>query len=90
MSTKDLELQQLQEFKKMKVVVICFAEMGHFIPCINLGGALSDRGHDVTAIVSKVGKEMTEKVIADSGCKAYITDDDCERIDMAPLKGMAG
>ena len=62
----------------MRVVVVCLSEMGHFIPAVNLAGALQERGHDVTVIVNKVGREKTEKYIAAQGCKALVTDDDCE------------
>ena len=83
----DLELKVV---RKMKVVVVSFSEMGHFIPCANLGAALHDRGHDVTIIVPKHGKEKTAKVIAESGCKVFVTEDDCDRMDLAPNKGKAG
>ena len=64
--------------------------MGHFIPCVNLGGALHDRGHDVTVIVSKQSEDRTQKVIASSGCKTFVTKDDCTDEDLKPLKGFAG
>ena len=71
----------------MRVAVVAMPEMDHFIPTIHLAGALQERGHLVTIIVSKVAREKTENFIADSGCKAQVTNDDCEREDMHPDKG---
>ena len=74
----------------MRVAVVCLAAMGHFIPAVNLAGAIQERGHDVTVIITKFAKEKCEKYITSAGCKTLVTDDDCVPEDMTPNKGAGG
>ena len=59
----------------MKVVIISWAEMGHFIPCSYLGEELVSRGHEVTFITNNYGKEKCTKMVEAFGAKCIATND---------------
>ena len=67
-----------------KFAVICFPEMGHFLPMIHIAEELKSRGHDVTFISCKYGEEKCRKYIEGIGCKALITQDSITREEMCP------
>ena len=48
--------QRFKKSKSLKVAVICFAEMGHIIPAINIADLLVERGHDVYFITNDYNK----------------------------------
>ena len=77
--------ERLQKMKTgMKVAIICWAEMGHFIPCAHLGEEIVFRGHEVTFLTNGYGKEKCTKMVEAFGAKCIATDDSFEQKDLSP------
>jgi UDP:flavonoid glycosyltransferase YjiC (YdhE family) len=68
----------------LKVAIVCWAEMGHFIPCAHLGEEIVSRGHEVTFITNGYGKEKCTKMAEGFGAKCIATNDSLQLEDLAP------
>ena len=76
--------EKFQKIKTgLKVAIVCFAELGHFIPCAHLGEEIVSRGHNVTFITNNYGKERCTKMVEAFGAKCIATNDSLQQPDLA-------
>ena len=70
--------------KGMKIAIVSWAEMGHFIPVSNIGEELLARGHEVTFITHNYGKERCTKLVEAFGARCVTTNDSFVKEDLHP------
>jgi UDP:flavonoid glycosyltransferase YjiC (YdhE family) len=77
--------ERFQKIKTgLKVAIVSWAEMGHFMPCAHLGEEIVSWGHEVIFIVNNYGKERCSKMVEAFGAKCIATNDSLCEQDLAP------
>lgn len=62
--TEAIELK-LEKSKKLKILMVTIAEMGNFMPILNIANELRSRGHSVTILTNHYHLEKMRKIAGD-------------------------